>query len=46
MRAAQLSNALRDMRTAVQQNRAGAQRIAATLRQTIRLARGDFDGVD
>jgi len=44
MTTAQLSNALRSMREAVQQNRNGAKRIAATLRQTIRLVRGDFDG--
>jgi hypothetical protein len=43
---AQLSNAMRSMRDAVQQNRAGAQRVARTLKQTIRLVRGDFDDVD
>lgn len=43
---AQLSNGLRTMRDAVQANRAGAQRIARTLRHTIRLARGDYDGID
>jgi len=46
MTTAQLSNAMRSMRDAVQANRAGAQRIAATLRHTIRYARGDYDGVD
>lgn len=43
---AQLSNVARAMRDAVQQNRAGAQRVARTLKQTIRLVRGDFDGID
>ena len=46
MNNAALSNAVRSMRDAVQQNRAGAQRVAATLKQTIRLVRGDFDGID
>ena len=43
---AQLSNAMRTMRDAVQANRAGAQRIARTLRHTIRLVRGDYDDVN
>lgn len=43
---AQLSNVLRSMRDVVQQNRAGIQRVAGTLKQTIRLVRGDFDGTD
>ena len=46
MNNATLSNALRTMRDAVQANRAGVQRVAATLKQTIRLVRGDFDGID
>lgn len=40
---AQLSGAVRQMRDYVQQNRAGAQQVAATLKNTIRLVRGDFD---
>lgn len=43
---AQLSNVMREMRDAVQANRAGVQRIARTLKQTIRLVRGDFADVD
>ena len=43
---AQLSTAMREMRDAVQANRAGAQKVAATLKRTIRLVRGDFDGID
>jgi hypothetical protein len=43
---AQLSNGMRAMRDSVQQNRAALQRVSATLRHTIRLARGDYDGVD
>ena len=43
---AQLSAALRQMRDAVQANRAGAQQVAVTLKRTIRLVRGDFDDVD
>lgn len=43
---AQLSNIVREMRDAVQANRAGAQKVAATLRRTIRLVRGDFDDVN
>lgn len=46
MTTAQLSNVMRAMRTAVQENRTGVQRVAATLRQTIRLVRGDFDGIN
>ena len=46
MNTAALSNAMRSMRDAVQANRAGAQRVATTLKQTIRLVRGDFDGID
>ena len=40
---AQLSNALRALRDEAQATRAGAQRVAATLANTIRLGRGDFD---
>ena len=43
---AQLSNGMRELRDAVQANRAGTQRIAATLKHTIRLARGDYEGTD
>lgn len=43
---AQLSNTMRAMRDVVQQNRAGIQRVAGTLKQTIRLVRGDFEGTD
>ena len=43
---AQLSNALRILRNEAQATRAGAQKVAATLAQTIRLVRGDFDGTD
>ena len=46
MTTAQLSAVVRSMRDVVQQNRAGAQRIALTLKQTIRLVRGDFDAID
>lgn len=46
MSTAQLSNVLRALRDEAQLNRAGVQRAAATLRQTIRLVRGDFDGID
>lgn len=46
MTTAQLSNVVRAMRDAIQENRSGAQIIAKTLRQTIRLVRGDFDGID
>ena len=46
MTTAQLSAVVRSMRDVVQQNRAGAQRIALTLKQTIRLVRGDFGGID
>lgn len=46
MTTAQLSTVARSMRDAVQQNRAGAQDVAGILRKTIRLVRGDFDGVD
>jgi hypothetical protein len=42
----QLSNAMREMRDAVQANRAGAQQIARQLKRTIRLVRGDFDDVN
>jgi hypothetical protein len=43
---AQLSEAVRTMRTAIQQNRVGAQRVAATLKQTIRLVRNDLNGTN
>lgn len=43
---AQASNHLRTLRNYVQQNRAGAQQVARTLKRTIRLVRGDFDGTD
>ena len=46
MTTAVLSNALRQMRDAVQANRAGAQEVALTLKRVIRLVRGDFDDVD
>lgn len=44
--AAQVSNILRGLRDETQRNRARLQRVARTLRHTIRLVRGDFDGVD
>ena len=43
---AQLSDVVRALRDQAQQTRAGAQRVAATLKQTIRLVRGDFDDID
>ena len=46
MTTAQLSNVMRSMRDVIQQNRAGAQQIAQTLKHTIRLVRGDFEGID
>lgn len=42
----QLSAGMRQLRDAVQDNRAGIQRIATTLRQTIRLVRSDFNATD
>jgi hypothetical protein len=42
---AQLSDAVRQLRDGAQATRAGAQRVAATLKQTIRLVRGDFDDI-
>lgn len=46
MTTAQLSSALRTLRNEAQATRAGAQRVADILLKTIRLVRGDFDGVD
>jgi tellurite resistance protein len=43
---AQLSEIVRALRNHSQANRAGAQQIAKVLKQTIRLVRGDFDGID
>lgn len=43
---AQLSVVVRSIRDAVQDNRAGVQRVARTLKHTVRMVRGDFDGVD
>lgn len=43
---AQLSGVVRAMRGSVQQNREGVQRVARTLKHTVRMVRGDFDGVD
>jgi hypothetical protein len=42
---AQLSEALRQLRDGAQATRAGAQRVAQVLKQTIRLVRGDFDDI-
>lgn len=44
--AAQLSNIVRGLRDEAQLNRAGIKRVAGTLRHTIRLVRGDYDGID
>jgi hypothetical protein len=44
--AATLSTVVRALREAVHENRVGIQRVAATLRDTIRLVRGDFDDID
>lgn len=46
MTTAQLSTAMRTLRDQAQQNRAGAQKVAAILLKTIRLVRGDFDDVN
>lgn len=46
MTTAQLSSAMRTLRDEAQATRAGAQQVARTLRQTIRLVRGDFDDID
>lgn len=43
---AQISTVVRALRDAAQQNRAGAQQVAKTLRDTIRLVRGDFGTID
>ena len=41
-----LSDVVRSLRNHAQDTRAGAQEVALTLKRTIRLVRGDFDGTD
>lgn len=46
MTTAQLSNAVRQLREAVQANRAGSQQVARVVRDLVRFVRGDFADID